>query len=90
MQQLVRHRIIEAMRERGPVSAALVLVVPVRFPPVVVTQSAVALPAAVVPETDFLRPSCLGSGFLRLGFPQRGFLQRGKESLRAEVFAVLA
>ena len=88
MQQLVLHRIIEARWERGPGSGALVLVVPVRFPPLVVTQSAVALPAVVpaevVPGPGFLRPSCLGPGFLRLGC-----LQAERESLRAVVFAVL-
>ena len=78
MQQLVLHRIIEARWERGPGSGALVLVVPVRFPPLVVTQSAVALPAVVPAEV------VPGPGFLRLGC-----LQAERESLRAVVFAVL-
>ena len=83
MQQLVLHRIIEARWERGPGSGALVLVVPVRFPPLVVTQSAVALPA-VVPAEVVPAEVVPGPGFLRLGC-----LQAERESLRAVVFAVL-
>ena len=88
MQQLVLHRIIEARWERGPGSGALVLVVPVRFPPLVVTQSAVALPAVVpaevVPAEVVPAEVVPGPGFLRLGC-----LQAERESLRAVVFAVL-
>jgi len=62
---MVWNPIIEAKWERGPVSGALVLAVPVRFPPLEVTQSAVALPA-VVPEPSFLRPSFLRLSSLRL------------------------
>lgn len=86
---MVLNPIIGARWERGPGSGALVLAVPVRFPPLVVTQSAVALPAvvpaAVVPGPGFLRPSFLGPGSLRLDFhPQE------RESLPDVVFAVLA